>query len=262
MPLPPRRITASRGEYGHPNSKAILCLVLRLRPLHQSLGPLSINDTNGLQNKRPHNPTSPTSEVIHDVSPKIQLMNGYYMPHPSLPLLSPLQNEPTTNDQSTNGNDDNMFIFQNMYYPQSATRLAHRNKYQQQSHWASSLPSLPPASARLSHIIPTHRSNVGQTTTPFQKFPTGFHAMDLLIAHTAVFRWDDSTPSVRTVFGSRYVKSTVCRHRAVWRKANDSIKEQFEALGSDERACWGEFVRRVEGRPPGKSGGLGGVGNG
>jgi hypothetical protein len=65
------------------------------------------------------------------------------------------------------------------------------------------------------------------------------------------------------VFGCRYdVKSTVCRHRAVWRKANDGIKEQFEALGVDERACWGEFVRRVEGRPPGKSGGLGGVGNG
>ena len=86
--------------------------------------------------------------------------------------------------------------------------------------------------------------------------------MDLLIAHTASSGGMTQRQAFERVFGSRYVKSTVCRHRAVWRKANDSIKEQFEALGSDERACWGEFVRRVEGRPPGKSGGLGGVGNG
>jgi len=86
--------------------------------------------------------------------------------------------------------------------------------------------------------------------------------MDLLIAHTASSGGMTQRQAFERVFGSRYVKSTVCRHRAVWRKANDNIKEQFEALGSDERACWGEFVRRVEGRPPGKSGGLGGVGNG
>ncbi|KAG6900037.1 hypothetical protein C0993_003829 [Termitomyces sp. T159_Od127] len=55
------------------------------------------------------------------------------------------------------------------------------------------------------------------------------------------------------VFGSRYVKSTVCRHRGVWRKAAGPLREQFERMGTDERACWGEFVRRVEGRPPGKA---------
>ncbi|KAF7433635.1 hypothetical protein PC9H_005596 [Pleurotus ostreatus] len=54
------------------------------------------------------------------------------------------------------------------------------------------------------------------------------------------------------VFGSRYVKSTVCRHRGVWRKAPQSLRDEFEAMGEDERACWGEFVRRVEGRPPGR----------
>ncbi|KAG6877688.1 hypothetical protein C0992_009431, partial [Termitomyces sp. T32_za158] len=55
------------------------------------------------------------------------------------------------------------------------------------------------------------------------------------------------------VFGSRYVKSTVCRHRGVWRKSAGPLREQFERMGTDERACWGEFVRRVEGRPPGKA---------
>jgi hypothetical protein len=54
------------------------------------------------------------------------------------------------------------------------------------------------------------------------------------------------------VFGCRYVKSTVCRHRGVWRKADAELRAAFEEMGSDERAVWGEFVRRVEGRPPGK----------
>ncbi|KAF8890396.1 hypothetical protein BD779DRAFT_1517409 [Infundibulicybe gibba] len=54
------------------------------------------------------------------------------------------------------------------------------------------------------------------------------------------------------VFGSRYVKSTVCRHRGVWKRAPRDLRQQFEALGSDERGCWGEFVRRVEGRIPNK----------
>jgi hypothetical protein len=52
----------------------------------------------------------------------------------------------------------------------------------------------------------------------------------------------------------RYVKSTVCRHRGVWRRADDSIRREFEAMGGEEGAMWGEFVRRVEGKPPGKFG--------
>jgi len=53
------------------------------------------------------------------------------------------------------------------------------------------------------------------------------------------------------VFGCRYVKSTVCRHRAVWRRADDDVRGGFIKLGRDERAMWGEFVRRVEGRASG-----------
>jgi len=33
------------------------------------------------------------------------------------------------------------------------------------------------------------------------------------------------------------------------------VREQFEAMGRDERVCWGEFVRRVDGRLLGKAGG-------
>lgn len=80
--------------------------------------------------------------------------------------------------------------------------------------------------------------------------------MDLLISHASSTGGMTQRQAFERVFGCRYVKSTVCRHRAVWRKANQHLREQFEALGSDERAFWGEFVRRVEGRPPGKSGSI------
>ncbi|KAF8994561.1 hypothetical protein BDQ17DRAFT_1412499 [Cyathus striatus] len=82
----------------------------------------------------------------------------------------------------------------------------------------------------------------------------GFLAMDALIAQSPSGSSMTQRTAFERVFGSRYVKSTVCRHRAVWRKAHPNLREQFEAMGSDERACWGEFVRRVEGRPPGKMG--------
>ena len=60
------------------------------------------------------------------------------------------------------------------------------------------------------------------------------------------------------VFGCRYIKSTVCRHRAVWKRADANLKDVFERMGSDERAVWGEFVKKAEG----KSGGMNGNANG
>ena len=86
--------------------------------------------------------------------------------------------------------------------------------------------------------------------------------MDALISQSPSGASMTQRTAFERVFGSRYVKSTVCRHRAVWRKAPAGVREQFEAMGGDERACWGEFVRRVEGRPPGKAGGGAGGGGG
>ena len=79
----------------------------------------------------------------------------------------------------------------------------------------------------------------------------GFRQMDALITQTP-----NATQRVafERVFGCRYVKSTVCRHRGVFRKADATIRNMFENMGTDERAVWGEFVRRVEGRPSVKSG--------
>ncbi|KAF5345548.1 hypothetical protein D9758_012004 [Tetrapyrgos nigripes] len=95
----------------------------------------------------------------------------------------------------------------------------------------------------------------------------GFHALEALCSHShviAVSPTGETTSATapnltqksafERVFGSRYVKSTVCRHRGVWRRAPREIREEFERFGDDERGMWGEFVRRAEGKPPGKVG--------
>lgn len=62
------------------------------------------------------------------------------------------------------------------------------------------------------------------------------------------------------VFGCRYVKSTVCRHRGVWKRADKALKESFERMGTVENALWGEFVKKTDFRREGGSGN-GAVGN-
>ncbi|KAG7095197.1 hypothetical protein E1B28_005973 [Marasmius oreades] len=94
----------------------------------------------------------------------------------------------------------------------------------------------------------------------------GFLALEALSSHShvTVITSDGERVSVATpnmsqkaaferVFRTRYVKSTVCRHRSVWKRAPREIRDEFESYGDDERGSWGEFVRRVEGKPPGKS---------
>jgi hypothetical protein len=83
----------------------------------------------------------------------------------------------------------------------------------------------------------------------------GFHAMDVMVAQSPTAT---QKAAFERVFACRYVKSTVCRHRGVYRKADPTVRNVFEAMGNDERAVWGEFVRRVEGRPAmGKGSGSG-----
>ncbi|KAG9309840.1 hypothetical protein JVU11DRAFT_1148 [Chiua virens] len=74
----------------------------------------------------------------------------------------------------------------------------------------------------------------------------GFRAMDAMVAQSPTAT---QKAAFERVFGCRYVKSTVCRHRGVYRKADAAVRNLFEAMGNDERAVWGEFVRRAEGRP-------------
>ncbi|TCD66203.1 hypothetical protein EIP91_001650 [Steccherinum ochraceum] len=74
---------------------------------------------------------------------------------------------------------------------------------------------------------------------------SGFRQMDQMIAQQPSVT---QKLSFERVFGCRYIKSTVCRHRAVWKRADPTIKDSYEAMGLDERAVWGDFVKKVEGK--------------
>ena len=98
------------------------------------------------------------------------------------------------------------------------------------------------------------RSFPQQPHPPLKRWPNdytvseiaaGFRAMDTMVAQSPTAT---QKAAFERVFGCRYVKSTVCRHRGVYRKADAGVRSMFEAMGNDERAVWGEFVRRVEGR--------------
>lgn len=74
---------------------------------------------------------------------------------------------------------------------------------------------------------------------------SGFRAMDAMSAQSSAIT---QRMAFERVFNCRYVKSTVCRHRAVYRKADSGVRTFFEGMGCNEKAGWGEFVRKVEGR--------------
>jgi hypothetical protein len=129
------------------------------------------------------------------------------------------------------------------------------------------------------HVIPSTRNSTNRTSPtpshitspqgpvtpipyhphpPLKRWPNdytvseialGFQMMDALVAQTPTVV---QRTAFERVFGCRYVKSTVCRHRGVWRKAEPDLIERFVAMGAVETAVWGEFVRQVEGRPAGK----------
>ncbi|KAI0922133.1 hypothetical protein AcW2_006912 [Taiwanofungus camphoratus] len=111
----------------------------------------------------------------------------------------------------------------------------------------------PPAAAESTN------GNTSTNTVPYQLHPPlkrwpndytvyevslGFRQMDGAVAAQPTLT---QRAAFERVFGVRYVKSTVCRHRGVWRRAGKELREAFERLGTDERGAWSEFVKRVEG---------------
>jgi len=210
---------------------------------------------------------SATQTDVQDTrhSPKIHVTNSYYLSHTATNGMgtSPMSgqssdasssNVPTNNPQQNpqqqqqEQQQDNVYMYQNsVFYGNSPNQTN-----------SDTDPGLPPyllTPQAAAPPIPYHPH------PPLKRWPndytvselsSGFHAMDLLISQSPTGASMTQRTAFERVFGSRYVKSTVCRHRAVWRKAPRMLREQFEQMGTDDRACWGEFVRRVENRPPGK----------
>lgn len=130
-------------------------------------------------------------------------------------------------------------------------------------HLSNKLPS-PIATYHYSTSIPKEESNSILTPEvvsfphhphpPLKRWPNdyavceisaGFKQMDALVLQQPTLT---QRAAFERVFGCRYVKSTVCRHRGVWRRADDNVRMNFEAMGTDESAVWGDFVKQVEGR--------------
>ncbi|KAH6873664.1 hypothetical protein BKA70DRAFT_1352380 [Coprinopsis sp. MPI-PUGE-AT-0042] len=211
------------------------------------------------------------SETLESPNPtKVHLPNGFYlhsmgnMQHQqqstsSLPT-PPAHDSTNASSSGLNQPDYGLYHPPLLHPPQI-------HPPQVQPHTYYNVPSL----AGSSTVLPSHLSTPKAATTPIPYHPhpplkrwpndytvyeltSGFNAMDALIAQTPAGQNMTQKVAFERVFGSRYVKSTVCRHRALWKKADPAIRQQFEALLNDDRAVWGEFVRRLEGRPSGKAG--------
>lgn len=217
------------------------------------------------QLKRPA--PEPSSQPSH--APKVHITNGYYLNHtgnpnlitsPSSPSVSstsalvPVPVDPPTTTPNTPGPPPKK---QDPYV------------YQPAAFYATPTPSAAsPSSSTLSPSQSTTNPPEASPLIPYHPHPplkrwpndytvseltAGFLAMEALIAQAPAGTGMTQRTAFERIFGSRYVKSTVCRHRGVWKKSKGPLREQFEAMGMDERACWGEFIRRVEGRPPAKN---------
>ena len=250
-------------------------------PTNKRRTPPIIITNQGMQSPPTHSPlkrTAPPGDIQDSGhTSKVHISNNYYHvpsntgasasasdttspgaagPSPS-DTSSSVVADPQSNDQ-----DPNVYMYQPVFYgqaPTTDTSSSSSDATTQLPQYLLTTTTAPP--------IPYHPH------PPLKRWPNdytvseisnGFHAMDVLISRcsaTAATTNSSSTSSNMTqrtaferVFGSRYVKSTVCRHRTIWRKAHQTLREQFESMGADDdRACWGEFVRRVEGRPPGKN---------
>ncbi|KAF8905734.1 hypothetical protein CPB84DRAFT_562766 [Gymnopilus junonius] len=223
----------------------------------KSSGQATVKTNSDTQSPNPLKRSAPRGdgdETRH--SPKIHVSNGYYMTHSG---TSTMVSSPVSGTSPSNGSTSNVTS------PQSSTQ-DENSVFMYQSFYGGSSGSQgsPEASNVLPHYLLSPQASAPipyHPHPPLKRWPNdytvselsaGFHAMDLLISQSPTGANMTQRTAFERVFGSRYVKSTVCRHRAVWRKAPRLLREQFEAMGTDERACWGEFVRRVENRPPGK----------
>lgn len=204
----------------------------------------------------------PATEPLDAMPPaKQQITSGHYRPVSAGPSVSSSSYPPSTPTMSTTQLNTSVTpVFSSsgyLYQPKT-----HHSTTTATSVSVPSYLSYPHPSTSNGPPIPYHPH------PPLKRWPNdytvsqiakGFYTIDIMCSHTAPILPSDGSPPLphnmtqktafERIFGSRYVKSTVCRHRGVWRRAPKELREEFEAYGDeDERAFWGDFVKRVEGR--------------
>jgi hypothetical protein len=202
----------------------------------------------------------PATEHVEGPPAKRLFPEGYphpmYIPpmgyiYPQVPLGHPMSAPPAASPSNANSPEGEISSSMPTPYPGPPTTPMSAQSPNSPGQYPMASPS---SATRAGAPFPQHPH------PPLKRWPNdytvseiaaGFRQMDTLIAQTP-----SATQRVafERVFGCRYVKSTVCRHRGVYRKADATVRNAFEGMGTDERAVWGEFVRRVEGRPSGKPG--------
>lgn len=216
------------------------------------------------QLKRPA--PEPSSQPPH--APKVHVTNGYYLNHAGNPnpIASPSSPSVASTSALLPAPVDPSIATPNMPGPPPKKNGPYA--YQPTAFY---IPPTPNAASPSSTLSPSQSTSSPPDTSPpipyhphppLKRWPNdytvseltaGFLAMEDLVAQAPAGAAMTQRAAFERIFGSRYVKSTVCRHRGVWKKSKGPLREQFEAMGTDERACWGEFIRRVEGRPPAKN---------
>ena len=191
-------------------------------------------------------------------SSKVHIPNSYYLPNSGASAVasettspgagpSPSDTSSSVASPLSNDQDPNIYVYQPVFYEQAPSNASSDTTPLPQYLLTTAVPPIP------YHPHPPLKRWPNDYTV--SEISNGFHAMDVLVSRSSSSSNMTQRTAFERVFGSRYVKSTVCRHRTIWRKAHQTLREQFESMGPDDRACWGEFVRRVEGRPPGKNAG-------
>ncbi|PCH41716.1 hypothetical protein WOLCODRAFT_71312 [Wolfiporia cocos MD-104 SS10] len=112
------------------------------------------------------------------------------------------------------------------------------------SRFVNMLPPPEPPTVAMSAFQSTPTARRWPNDYPVCELADGFRQMDALIAAQP---GTTQRVAFERVFACRYVKSTVCRHRGVWRRARADVRERFESMGVDPCAVWTEFIKHVEG---------------
>ena len=221
--------------------------------------PQIIITNRGMQSHSPLKRTTPSGDIQESGhSSKVHIPNSYYVPNSGASAVasettnpgagpSPSDASSSVADPQSNDQDSNVYVYQPVFYGQAPTNASSDATPLPQYLLTTAAPPIP------YHPHPPLKRWPNDYTV--SEISNGFNAMDALISRSSGNSNMTQRAAFERVFGSRYVKSTVCRHRTIWRKAHQTLREQFESMGADDRACWGEFVRRVEGRPPGKNAG-------
>ena len=230
------------------------------RNANKQRAPPIIISNPGMQSRSPLKRTAPPGDIQESghCSSKVHISNNYYVPNSGALAVATETTSPgagssvsdassSVTDPQSNDQESNVYVYQPVFYGQAPTNTSSSATPLPQYLLTNAAPPIP------YHPHPPLKRWPNDYTV--SEISNGFHDMDVLISRSSGNSNMTQRTAFERVFGSRYVKSTVCRHKTIWRKAHQSIREQFESLGADDRACWGEFVRRVEGRPPGKNAG-------